>query len=155
MNSAPFRSNYLPLPSGFILHGVSYSRRDLTLLLPALAAVTAAAQDKSLPSKVYKFEDLTLKGHSRAVLNGETKTGCPIEMHETEVAPGQMPHAPHHHVHEELMMLREGTLEVTISENVTTIGPGSAVFIKSGEQHGWKNTGSTPAHYFVIALGRD
>jgi quercetin dioxygenase-like cupin family protein len=134
---------------------VSYSRRDLTLLLPALAAASAAAQDKSLPSKVYKFEDLPVKGHSRAVLKGETKTGCPIEMHETEVAPGQMPHAPHRHVHEELMMLREGTLEVTIEGNVTAIGPGSAVFLKSGELHGWKNTGATPAQYFVIALGSD
>ena len=134
---------------------MSYSRRDLTFLLPALAAATAAAQDKSLPSKVFKFEDLPLKGRSRAVLNGETRTGCYIEMHETEVAPGQMPHAPHKHVHEELMMLREGTLEVTIEGAVSTIGPGSSVFLKSGEQHGWKNIGTTPAHYFVIALGRD
>lgn len=134
---------------------MSYSRRDLTLLLPALAAATAAAQDSSLPSKAYRFEDLPVKGHSRAVLKGETKTGFPIEMHETEVAPGAMPHAPHRHVHEELMMLREGTLEVTIEGNVTTIGPGSAVYLKSGELHGWKNVGTVNAQYFVIALGRD
>ena len=138
---------------------MSYSRRDLTLLLPALAAATAAAQDKSLPSKVYRFEDLPVKtngkNHSRAMLKGETKTGCPIEMHQTEVAPGEMPHPPHHHVHEELMMLREGTLEVTISGNTTTIGPGSAVFIASNEHHGWKNVGTTPVQYFVIALGTD
>jgi quercetin dioxygenase-like cupin family protein len=132
---------------------VSYSRRDLTLLLPALAAATAAAQDKTLPSKVYKFEDLVLKGHSRAVLNGDNKTGGFIEMHQTEVAPGQMPHAPHNHVHEELMMLREGTLDVTISGNTTRIGPGSAVYVASGEQHGWKNVGTVPATYFVIAFG--
>lgn len=132
---------------------MSYSRRDLTLLIPALVAANAAAQDKSLPSKVYKFEDLTLKGHSRAVLSGETKTGTFIEMHETEVAPGQMPHAPHRHDHEELMMLREGNLEITIEGNVTVAGPGSATYVKSGEQHGWKNVGTTQAHYFVIAFG--
>ncbi len=124
------------------------------MLLPVLAA-RAAAQDKSIPSQAYRFEDLAVKGHSRAVLKGLTKGGCEIEMHETEVAPGQMPHPAHHHAHEELMMLREGTLEVTVGGKTTVIGPGSAVYLASGDEHGWKNIGTTPASYFVIALGHD
>lgn len=128
-------------------------------MLPALAAAAASAQGKTLSSKAYRFEDLPVKtngkNHSRAVFNGETHSGFAIELHETEVAPGEAPHAPHHHVHEEVMMLREGTLEVTISGEVTTVGPGSVVYIKSDEPHGWRNTGTVPVHYFVIALGHD
>jgi mannose-6-phosphate isomerase-like protein (cupin superfamily) len=35
------------------------------------------------------------------------------------------------------------------------LGPGSVVFVASNEEHGIRNAGSTPAQYFVIALGKD
>jgi len=68
---------------------------------------------------------------------------------------GQVPHAPHHHVHEELLLIREGTLEVTVKGRTERLGPGSAVYIASGEEHGWKNVGPSAAKYFVLALGAD
>jgi quercetin dioxygenase-like cupin family protein len=138
---------------------MTYSRRDLSLLLPALLAANANAADPApLASKTYRFEDLPVRdtglNHSRAMLNGLTHNGFPVEMHQTELAPGQAPHPPHHHVHEEMILVREGTMEVTISGKVSTIGPGGAALVASGEEHGWKNVGTTQAHYFVIALGQ-
>jgi quercetin dioxygenase-like cupin family protein len=131
------------------------SRRDLSLLLPALGA----AQAKPLPSKTYKFEDLVVKqngeNRSRAMFSGVNRSGFPIEMHQTELAPGMAPHPPHSHVHEELLMIREGTLEVMISGKTVTMGPGSTAYVASNEHHGWKNVGTTRAHYFVMALGRE
>lgn len=117
----------------------------------------AKAQKPSLPvlpSKAYKFDDLVLKGTSRAVFDGVTHTGYHVDLHETELAPGAAPHAPHRHEHEEMIMLREGTLEVMIEGNVNTVGPGAVVYAASNELHGWKNVGTTKAQYFVIALGR-
>jgi quercetin dioxygenase-like cupin family protein len=134
---------------------MSYSRRDLTLLLPALALASGAAQNRTLPSKTWRFEDLELKKNSRAVLNGETHGGFNIDMHETELPPGESPHPPHHHVHEEMIMIREGIMEVTIAGSVTKIGPGGVAYVASNEEHGWRNVGTTPAHYFVLALGRE
>jgi quercetin dioxygenase-like cupin family protein len=111
-----------------------------------------------LPSKTFNFDDLPVKingkNKSRAVLNGDTHSGFPIEMHMTELGPGEAPHPPHHHVHEEMLLLKEGTMEVTISGKVTKIGPGSSVYVASNEEHGWHNAGTTNALYFVIALGR-
>lgn len=137
---------------------VSYSRRDFSLLLPALAAAQAQAQTPALPSKTYRFEDLTVrptgKNQSRAVLKGATHSGFPVELHQTELGLGEAPHPPHHHVHEEIMMIREGTLEVTISGKSVNLGPGSVAFVASGEEHGWRNVGATRAHYFVMALGQ-
>ena len=131
------------------------NRRQLAILLPALAA---AADRKALPSKTYRFDDLKVKengqNRSRDVFDGLTHSGFQVDLHETELAPGLMPHAAHRHVHEELVMLREGTIEVTISGKVTTVGAGSVVYVASNEEHGWKNIGSTRAHYFVIAVGR-
>jgi quercetin dioxygenase-like cupin family protein len=136
-----------------------YSRRDLNLLLPALAVTRAAAQSSALPSRTFRFEDLTVRSSGpnrmRAVLEGATHAGVPIELHITELAPGEAPHPPHHHVHEEMILILEGTVEVTILDGRATLGPGSAAFVASNEQHGWRNVGTSAARYFVLALGRD
>ena len=134
-------------------------RRELAMLLPLLAAHAADAQSKTLPAKAYRHEDLPVRDNpngnkSRASLDGETHAGYPVEIHETELAPGNAPHPPHKHEHVEVMLLREGTLEVTIDGVSTTVGPGSVVFCASNCFHGWKNAGSTRAAYFVMALGR-
>ena len=138
---------------------MTYSRRDLSLLLPALVTAKTASATSALPSKALRFEDLPVRANgenkTRAVLNGENHSGFAIEVHETELAPGKAPHPPHHHVKEEMVLVREGTLEVTISGRATTIGPGSVAYVASGEEHGWRNVGDTHAHYFVIALGRE
>ncbi|MCX6598072.1 MAG: cupin domain-containing protein [Acidobacteria bacterium] len=139
-------------------HPMKPSRREVPALLTALTGLAASAQTAApLPSRAFRFEDLPVrangKNRSRAVLNGLTHSGFPVEMHQTELGPGMEPHPPHSHINEELLMLREGTLEVTISGQTTTLGPGGSVYVASGEVHGWRNPGESSAHYFVIALG--
>jgi quercetin dioxygenase-like cupin family protein len=136
---------------------MEFSRRDLALLIPALAA--AAAETPALPTKAYAYEELPVKSSgpnkSRAVLKGATHSGFPVELHMTELGPHAAPHPPHKHVHEELVMIRRGTLEVTMLGKTATYGPGSVIYLASGDEHGWKNAGEEPAEYFVIALGTD
>jgi len=91
----------------------------------------------------------------RPVLDGDTHAGVHIELHETELPPGGAPHPPHHHVHEEMILIREGTMEVTISGRSAKLGPGTVAYVASNEEHGWHNAGTTRAHYFVLAIGRD
>jgi quercetin dioxygenase-like cupin family protein len=138
---------------------VNPSRRDLGVVLAAVAATPAPAQDKKLPSKAFRYEDLPVKvngaNKSRAVLNGETHSGFPLELHMTELGAGQAPHPPHHHVHEELLMLQQGSLDATINGQATHITAGSVVFLASNDEHGWRNPGPGTAQYFVVALGRD
>ena len=136
---------------------MNYSRRDLALLIPVLAA--AQQTPKGLPSRVFKYDDLPVRvngeNKSRAVMKGETHSGFQIELHMTELGPGQAPHPPHKHVHEELLMLKDGSLDVTISGQTTHVTAGSIVYVASNEMHGWRNPGTGPAQYFVIALGND
>ncbi len=140
-----------------------YSRRDLGILLPALMAMegSARADDQGiLPSKCYPFDALTVKtdpqnhNQTRNVFDGRTHNGTRLDLHITTLAPGQMPHPAHTHVHEEMIFMQEGTLEVTISGQATRIGPGSTAYVKSNDLHGWKNVGDTPAQYFVLAIGK-
>jgi len=141
---------------------VIYSRRELSVLLPFFfARPEVAAGGTVLASKCYPFDSLTAKtnlethNQARSVLDGQTHTGMPIELHITTLAPGQMPHPAHQHIHEEMIMLQEGTLEVTILGQSTRIGPGSVAYVRSNDLHGWKNVGGGPAQYFVLAIGND
>jgi quercetin dioxygenase-like cupin family protein len=135
------------------------NRRDLAALLPLLFQARARADEAQLPSKAFPFEQLPAKkskngNEQRAVLNGLTHAGCPLEVHITSLPPGGAPHPPHHHEHEEMILVQEGTMEVTISGKSTRLGPGSAAFVHSNEEHGWHNVGDTRAQYFVVAIGR-
>jgi quercetin dioxygenase-like cupin family protein len=135
------------------------TRRDLSLLLPVLASANGRAQSAPLPSKTYSFDQLPVHSsggnQTRPVFEGETHTGVRIELHETELPPGGAPHPPHHHIHEEMILIREGTMEVTIAGRSARLGPGSVAYVASNEEHGWHNAGTTRAHYFVLAVGQD
>ena len=137
---------------------MNHARRKLALLLPWLAMVKAKAQNLALKSRTYRFEDLAPKlpgSHAHPIFNGELHTGFAVELHETELPPGNMPHSSHHHVHEEVLLIREGMLEVTIAGKSVRMGPGSVAFVASNDEHGWRNVGTTTARYFVVALGPD
>lgn len=135
------------------------SRRDLSWFLPLLAAARAGAQGKALSSKTYPFDQIKVEvsgdNRLRQVFDGETHAGVRIELHETELPPGGAPHPPHHHVHEEMILIREGTMEVVIAGKSAKLGPGSVAYVASNVEHGWHNAGTTHAHYFVLAIGRD
>lgn len=138
--------------------GSPLSRRKIFLALPALAAISTYGSEKNaLPSKIFLFKDLKTNSHpgytGREMLDGVTHEGFHLSVHESKLEPGAMPHPAHQHKHEEMFMMREGTLEVTISGRSSQIGPGDAVYIASNELHGVKNVGKTPAQYFVIEIG--
>ena len=133
------------------------TRRDLTFLLPLLAAADASAQSSPTPSKTYDYATLDVRvngaNKQRFFFDASTHTGFTVRVHETELAPNQRPHASHHHVHEEMLFLREGTMEITIEGKTSRLGPGGIVYVASNEEHGWQNVGTTPARYFIVALG--
>ena len=127
-------------------------------LLPAVAALDAFAEaDNSLPSAYYPFDKLAVQildhAEMRRVLKGKLATGEAMEVHETMLPVGTAPHAPHRHVHSEMWLVREGTLELTVNGASYRLGPGGVGFVHSNDEHGIKNVGSTAASYFVVAVG--
>src|SRR5271155_2037375 len=147
---------------------MTVTRRDLVSLLPAALLLSAALPELTqaqasqsspspLPSAVYPFASLPVNESpnviTRHILKGRLATGESIEVHETTLPPGGAPHPPHHHVHSEMWLIREGTVELTINGARYQLGPGSVGFVHSNEEHGITNVGATPATYFVVAVG--
>ena len=115
---------------------------------PVLSRSQAFAYD-ALP--VIKFPN---GGTQRRVISGVLPTGEFIEVHETMLPAGEMPHPPHRHRNSELLFIRDGHLEFINDGKPETVGPGDVVFTASNVMHGLKNVGTTPANYFVIAISR-
>jgi quercetin dioxygenase-like cupin family protein len=139
------------------------TRRALAFLFPALAAAQQqsqpAAQTGTLRSKAFPLGELsglqsgTIKLYQ--ILTGNTHTGYKVDLHESELPGGGVPHPPHRHVHEELLFVREGEMEVSINGQWTKLPAGSCAYLASNDLHGYRNPGTAAAKYFVLALGDD
>ena len=112
-----------------------------------------------LGTQAYIFNELPVttngKNKQRRMFTGKTHTGFKLESHQSDIAPGEVNHPTHQHLREEMMLIREGTMELTISGKPMRLGPGDVGFIGSNEIHNAKNVGSVRAQYFIVNIGRD
>lgn len=51
---------------------------------------------------------------------------------------------------EELVIIKEGTLKVTIRENGKSVGAGSIAFVLPGEEHIYENASKKPVSYYLL-----
>ena len=130
----------------------------------ALASAQAAAQEPAAQKhctelaltecRAFPFEGLPLRysdagAPTRQILEGRIP-GTPdpageiIEVHETSLAPGKMPHPAHKHPHAELLLVRQGTIEF-LSDGAAYCAP--------NKLHGFHNVGDVEAVYFVVKVG--
>jgi quercetin dioxygenase-like cupin family protein len=120
---------------------------------PKQGATAAAVPGKQV-SAVFHWDKMAAKptptGARREIVNSPTTTLANWEGHVTTLKPGEAPHAAHHHPDEELIVLKEGTLEVFINGVTQRAGAGSIFFYGSNDEHGMKNVGTTDATYYVF-----
>jgi quercetin dioxygenase-like cupin family protein len=115
---------------------------------PTPLSTTFVAWD-SLPVRT------TANGESRAVFDNPTPTLQKFEMHITTLKPGASSHPVHHHPWEEMLLVKEGTLEASLNGERHRAGPGSLIFLASHDPHNVTNVGDTPATYYVINFVTD
>ncbi len=131
--------------------------RVAAVAVAATAAVVAFAQTVAKPlmrSRVFPWSEMkvetTKTGERRAVFDAPTPTLARFESHITTLNPGEAPHAAHRHPEEEMMILKEGTLEVVQNETTNRVEAGGIIFCASNELHGLRNVGTNRATYFVL-----
>lgn len=137
------------------------SRRELSFFLPLLAAAgaqqnTAQQTPVNLEGQVYHPDQSTTlpngQKKSSRIFFGMDHSGYQLEMHETVLAPGVAAHPPHQHVHEEIIVVLEGTLETHIAGKAARAEPGAIIYFGSNQVHNSENVGQVPARYYVLEL---
>lgn len=135
------------------------SRRDLTIValsVTATLSVTAIAASKApvMSSMAIDWQSVPVKQEEvravRQFMQAPTATLDELELHVTTLKPGTTSHAPHKHANEELVIIKEGTVEVLVDGQLKRVGPGSVVFNASNQMHSLRNVGDGPATYHVI-----
>lgn len=94
----------------------------------------------------------TKVGEVRPCFDAATRTLARLESHVTTLNPGEISHAAHAHADEELVFVREGTLEATIKGVPHVAGPGSVFFFASHDLHGLRNPGPVRTSYHVVRI---
>lgn len=87
---------------------------------------------------------------AKQVFKAPTATLDELELHVSTLPVGQAPHPPHKHPDEELIIIKEGTVEVMVGGITKRVGPGSVILQASNQMHGMLNVGTVPAVYHVI-----
>jgi quercetin dioxygenase-like cupin family protein len=135
------------------------TRRDLAAALIAsgftLACVSMADEpSKLLDSTAWQWAEMqprkTEVGELRSVVRQPTRTLDELEMHITTLNPHTASHKPHTHPNEEMVIVKEGTLQAHVNGREILVGPGSVLFFASMQPHAVQNVGDTPASYYVI-----
>lgn len=140
-------------------------RREFSALLPALLmgieSLPAHAEAGALPtleSGVFKpgppSHGAVPKRVSQRFALGMLKAGdIRLEIHETTQEVGA-PHEPvESHLHSEIWLVREGTVELTVNGKAQRLSAGEMGLCVAGDKHYIQNVGDTPATYFVVTVG--
>ena len=135
------------------------TRRDLfvalaTMCLTLCGVAATSARGPVMGSTIFDWNSFTATpnktGEVRKVVQQPTATLDELEIHITTLNPGETPHAPHKHPDEELLIVKEGTVESLVNGELKRVGPGSVIFQAANQLHSIRNVGTVPAIYHVI-----
>ena len=90
------------------------------------------------------------KGGRRNVVDKKTRLFDRFEMHITTLNPGLASHDPHTHTPEEIILIKEGDVEMNVGEKKVKASEGGLVFLDSKISHNLTNVGAKPATYFAF-----
>jgi quercetin dioxygenase-like cupin family protein len=120
-----------------------------------LLSVSFVRADKAvMGSSAWDWNSIEAKpnktGLTRKFFQAPTATLDELECHVTTLNPGESPHPPHQHPDEEVIIIKEGTVESLVGGQKRRLGPGSIIFQAANQEHAIRNVGATPATYHVL-----
>ena len=124
--------------------------KTLLLALSFCIASAAMAQADSLPSGIYNPDSFKVRKQS---LEGSTTDLKRLQIHTSTLGPGQVNHPPRAlNDVEELIVVKNGLLTLTINDTTKTLSPGSVTLIIAGDQQSFRNASDKPATYIVLSF---
>jgi mannose-6-phosphate isomerase-like protein (cupin superfamily) len=138
------------------------NRRIQLTLGVACAAVLAGAWrsapvlDELLNTRVVPWSELKSTsgpdGTVRTYFSAPTSTLLRIGLRARTLEPGATPNPtlPYSTPQEQLLIVKEGTLEVKLDEKVQRVSAGDAVFLAPNQWHALRNPGTAPVTYYQL-----
>ncbi len=129
--------------------------RFLFLAILNVITIGSFAQLQASPSGVYHWNDWPVKKEqqreTRRIVEGSTKEFDYFGIHATTQEKGAIPVPAHSQKDmEELIILKEGTMECTVGNKTNILGAGSVVLIPPLETQAFRNIGEGPLTYYAL-----
>ena len=119
---------------------------------------SAQAQSKSpaLTSAAIEWSSLASKtngtGSSRKFFEGSTANFESLECHASTLNPGATNHVILTRPNDEVIIVKEGTIEAFVGDKWVRVGPGSVIFNAANVPQSMRNPGDIPATYHVLTF---
>ncbi len=126
----------------------------LAALAAMLMAVPVMAQTDSLPAAVYSSKGKPQKMGNvtkQPILLGHTLDVKRFEVYTLTLAPGKKyASTPADSKNEQLIVVKQGNIKITVNDTTKTVGPGSLALILAGDKIGFENATPQPVSWYVL-----
>jgi len=126
------------------------------LATAGLAARGQSDKTSAMTSTAIEWNSLQVKtnatGSSRKFFEGPTATLDELECHASTLNPGATNHVILERPNDEVIIVKEGTIEAYTGDKWVRVGPGSVIFNAAGAPQSMRNPGDVPATYYVITI---
>lgn len=127
-----------------------------TLAIAGLAMEAQSGKTSAMASSATEWNSLQIKtnatGSSRKFFEGPTANLEMLECHASTLNPGATNHAILKRPNDEVIIVKEGTIEAFVGDQWVRLGPGSVIFNAANAPQSMRNPGDVPATYHVISF---
>ncbi|WP_420148712.1 cupin domain-containing protein [Spirosoma sp.] len=124
------------------------------LLFFLIAFTTSSVFSQSILSKVYTWNNSPVVKYAgyedRTILEGTTRDFTDFNVRGITLLPNQPSSSAQKLDEEQLIIVKEGDLTVTLGEKTKNLGAGSIVLIMPGDLHHLENKSPKPVTYYLI-----
>ncbi len=129
-------------------------KKRFTLILSFFAFSVLAQEITPIESKVYDWQNATIikkeASERRNLVDGTSTDFKHINVHTTTLYPNHPASKLHHNLDEELLIVKEGKMTITIAGKTHILGPGSVVLNIPNEDHSIVNNEPTNLTYYAM-----
>jgi quercetin dioxygenase-like cupin family protein len=157
----PFRHKTLPKPPCVMVRGSDTVGINRIVPAPAPTWRTTMAQ---LNNQIYPLQvplppsqDLEKGFKPYTMFRGSTSDLREMEVHASTLLPGKIPHPPHQHIEEEILIMLSGEADLILpsvkgpaGDERHPIKPGEFVYYPAQFAHTLRTTGTEPANYLMF-----
>ena len=127
-----------------------------TALATAVQAQQAQPDKTPMTSTAIEWNSLQVKtnatGSSRKFFEGPASSLDALECHASTFNPGATNHVILKRPNDEVIIVKEGTIEAFVGDKWVRVGPGSVIFNAANVPQSMRNVSDSPATYHVITF---